>query len=117
MDSECYAFHRKGLLFILFLFIEFAGGIIWICRWEAAHSENNYDLILFIYDCSIIYSILFWCLVFIFYWKIFYEAKYRISMFTFPGVIMLSLGIPLICFAVFPMKETPTNIAHASVAI
>jgi hypothetical protein len=117
MDSEHYSFYRNGLQSLLLWWIASVCGIIWVCRWFATLNGNDYYLILFIYDFSMFALVFYWLLIFIFYWKIFYEAKYRILMFTFPCVIMLSLIVPVMCFAAFPMKETPTNIAHASVVV
>jgi hypothetical protein len=111
---------NKDLPKLIFIYLPilsfgFLGGIMWVMS-LGDHSENYY-IIFFIYKTYLFYSFLLICCLFIFYWKIYYEAKYRIAILNLNVLIFFSLFFPFFGFAIFPMKETSPFMANITIAI
>jgi hypothetical protein len=90
------------------------GGFMWTMSLGV---HEDYYILFFVYKAYLSYSFALTLLCFIFYWKIYYETKFRALMFNIHGFFFFSLFFPFIGFAMFPMKEASPSMANITIAI
>jgi hypothetical protein len=117
-DTQDRNKNATKVLFLGFPILSFGffGAVMWILISLGDHSEDYY-IIWYIYKAYLFYSFLLMLCWFIFHWKISYEMKYFVLMRNLQVTFFMSLFVPFIGFAMFPLQEASPSMANITIAI